>query len=151
MPRDAALRLDAYLPYRLSVASNRASRWVARAYEDRFGLSIWQWRVIAVLGGADRLTAQDLATATAMDKVTVSRAVGALIDRGFVSRERHQSDGRSALVALTEAGRRVYDEIAPVALKHEADLLDGFSREDIERLTELLTRLEKRAEDLAGG
>jgi DNA-binding MarR family transcriptional regulator len=151
MPRDAALRLDAYLPYRLSVASNRASRWVARAYEDRFGLSIWQWRVIAVLGGADRLTAQDLATATAMDKVTVSRAVGALIDRGFVSRERHQSDGRSALVALTETGRRVYDEIAPVALRHEADLLDGFSREDIERLTELLTRLEKRAEDLAGG
>ncbi|WP_420433381.1 MarR family winged helix-turn-helix transcriptional regulator [Hyphobacterium sp.] len=151
MPRDAALRLEAYLPYRLSVASNRASRWVARSYEDRFSLSIWQWRVIAVLGGADRLTAQDLATATAMDKVTVSRAVGALIERGFVSREKHESDRRSALLQLTDAGRRVYDEVAPVALKHEADLLDGFSPAEIDQLTDLLVRLEKRAEDLAGG
>lgn len=150
MPRDATLRLEAYLPYRLSVASNRASRWVARSYEAKFGLSIWQWRVIAVLGGAERLTAQDLATATAMDKVTVSRAVSALIERGLVSRKKHESDGRSAFVELTAPGRSVYEDVAPVALKHESDLLDDFSPEEVETLTDLLVRLEKRAEDLAG-
>ncbi|MEE2526246.1 MarR family transcriptional regulator [Hyphobacterium sp. HN65] len=150
MPRDATLRLEAYLPYRLSVASNRASRWVARSYEAKFGLSIWQWRVIAVLGGAERLTAQDLATATAMDKVTVSRAVNALIERGLVARKKHESDGRSAFLELTGPGRSVYEEVAPVALQHEADLLDGFSAEEIDQLTALLERIEKRAEDLAG-
>lgn len=150
MPRDATLRLEAYLPYRLSVASNRASRWVARSYQDKFGLSIWQWRVIAVLGGADRLTAQDLASATAMDKVTVSRAVSALIDRGMIVRQKHESDGRSALIELTPTGREVYDEVAPIALKHEADLLAGFSDTEIEQLSGLLVRLEKQAEDLAG-
>jgi DNA-binding MarR family transcriptional regulator len=149
MPRDAALRLEAYLPYRLSVASNRASRWVARSYEAKFGLSIWQWRVMAVLGGADRLTAQELTAATAMDKVNVSRAVRALIERGLVNRPKHQSDGRSALLELTPAGRSVYDEVAPVALRHEAALLDGFSPDEIRLLTDLLLRLEKRAEDLA--
>lgn len=149
MPRDAALRLEAYLPYRLSVASNRASRWVARSYEAKFGLSIWQWRVMAVLGGADRLTAQELTAATAMDKVNVSRAVRALIERGLVNRQKHQSDGRSALLELTSAGRSVYDEVAPVALRHEAALLDGFSPDEIRLLTDLLLRLEKRAEDLA--
>ena len=149
MSKDAALRLEAYLPYRLSVASNRASRWVARSYEARFGLSIWQWRVIAVLGGADRLTAQDLTTSTAMDKVNVSRAVRALIERGLVERKKHQSDGRSALLELTPAGRSVYTEIAPIALRHEADLLNGFSEAEIEQLKELLMRLENRADDLA--
>lgn len=149
MPRDAALRLEAYLPYRLSVASNRASRWVARSYEAKFGLSIWQWRVMAVLGGADRLTAQELTAATAMDKVNVSRAVRALIERGLVNRQKHQSDGRSALLELTPAGRSVYDEVAPVALRHEAALLDGFSPNEIRLLTDLLLRLEKRAEGLA--
>jgi DNA-binding MarR family transcriptional regulator len=149
MPKDAALRLEAYLPYRLSVASNRASRWVARSYEAKFGLSIWQWRVIAVLGGADRVTAQELTAATAMDKVNVSRAVRALIERGLVNRQKHQSDGRSALLELTPAGRSVYDEVAPVALRHEAELLDGFSRAEIEQLNELLSRLEQRAEALA--
>ena len=149
MPRDATLRLEAYLPYRLSVASNRASRWVARSYEARFGLSIWQWRVVAVLGGAERLTAQDLAARTAMDKVTVSRAVNALIDRGLVIKSKHERDGRSALLALTDEGRSVYDEVAPIALKHEADLLEGFSESEIAQLTDILLRLEKRAEDLA--
>jgi DNA-binding MarR family transcriptional regulator len=150
MPKDAALRLEAYLPYRLSVASNRASRWVARSYETRFGLSIWQWRVIAVLGGADQLTAQDIATATAMDKVTVSRAVRALLENGFVSRKKHDRDGRSALLELTGSGRSVYTEIAPEAMRQEAELLDGFSETEIDQLTQLLTRLEQRADDLAG-
>ncbi len=137
------------MPYRLSVASNRASRWVARSYEDKFGLSIWQWRVIAVLGGADRLTAQDLASATAMDKVTVSRAVSALIERGMITRQKHESDGRSALIALTPTGREVYDEVAPIALKHEADLLSGLTESEVEQLSELLQRIESRAEALA--
>jgi len=149
MPKDVTLRLEAYLPYRLSVASNRASRWVARSYEAKFGLSIWQWRVIAVLGGTDRLTAQDLTTSTAMDKVNVSRAVRALIERGLVARKKHQSDGRSALLELTPAGRSVYDEVAPIALRHEADLLDGFSEVEIGQLTDLLMRLESRANNLA--
>jgi DNA-binding MarR family transcriptional regulator len=150
MPKDAALRLEAYLPYRLSVASNRASRWVARSYETRFGLSIWQWRVIAVLGGADKLTAQDVATATAMDKVTVSRAVRGLLESGLVNRKKHDRDGRSALLELTASGRSVYTEIAPEAMRQEAELLDGFSQSEIDQLTQLLTKLEQRADDLAG-
>ncbi len=149
MPKDAALRLEAYLPYRLSVASNRASRWVARSYETRFGLSIWQWRVIAILGGAEPLTAQDVATATAMDKVTVSRAVRGLLENGLVNRRKHDRDGRSALLELTPSGRGVYEEVAPEAMRQEAELLDGFSKTEIDQLMQLLSKLEQRADDLA--
>ena len=48
---EAGLKLDSYLPYRLSVASNAVSGLIARAYEDRFGLTVPQWRVICVLAG----------------------------------------------------------------------------------------------------
>ena len=44
------LRLDSYLPYRLSVASNAVSGLIARAYEDRFGLTVSQWRLICAHG-----------------------------------------------------------------------------------------------------
>ena len=71
---DSALRLDGYLPYRLSVASNAVSRLIARAYEDRFGLTIPQWRLIAVLAEDGPLTQQAIGSRTVMDKVTVSRA-----------------------------------------------------------------------------
>ena len=52
----AALVLDAYLPYRLSVASNAVSGLIARAYEDRFGLPVPQWRLICVLAEDGALT-----------------------------------------------------------------------------------------------
>ena len=46
----AALDLEHFLPYRLSVLSNRVSQAIARTYEQRFGLSVTEWRVIAIIG-----------------------------------------------------------------------------------------------------
>ncbi len=69
-----SLRLDDYLPYRLSVAANEVSRLVARAYEDRFGISIPQWRILANLAERSPLTPLKISRCTVMDKVTVSRA-----------------------------------------------------------------------------
>ena len=92
---DTALRLDGYLPYRLSVASNAVSRLIARAYEDRFGLTIPQWRLVAVLGEHGPLTQQAIGMRTVMDKVTVSRATQGLVKRRLVQRAPHDADGRS--------------------------------------------------------
>lgn len=145
----ARLSLPDYLPYRLSVASNQVSGLIARAYQDRFGLTIWEWRVVAVLGEAEPMTAQGLVEATAMDKVTVSRAVRALAERGHVARSRHRTDGRSALIRLSAQGRAMYDEIAPAALELETALLEGFSVDEIAQAKRLLAALEARAAALA--
>ncbi|MEE2566993.1 MarR family winged helix-turn-helix transcriptional regulator [Hyphobacterium marinum] len=145
----ARLSLPDYLPYRLSVASNQVSGLIARAYQDRFGLTIWEWRVVAVLGEAEPQTAQGLVEATAMDKVTVSRAVRSLAGKGHVARSRHHSDGRSAMIRLTPPGRAMYDDIAPAALKLERDLLDGFGKSEIARFMGMLAELESRAGTLA--
>src|SRR5579862_4997825 len=113
---EAALRLDGYLPYRLSVASNAVSRLIARAYEDRFGLTIPQWRLIAVLAEHGPLTQQDIGLRTVMDKVTVSRATQGLVKRQLLQRVPHDEDGRSHHLALSKSGERLYGEISPVAL-----------------------------------
>src|SRR5579859_2632253 len=86
---DTRLRLDSYLPYRLSVASNAVSRLIARAYEDHFGLTIPQWRLIAVLAEDGPLTQQAIGVRTVMDKVTVSRATQGLVKRKLVQRAPH--------------------------------------------------------------
>ncbi|MCC5981082.1 MAG: winged helix-turn-helix transcriptional regulator [Oceanicaulis sp.] len=146
-----ALILSDYLPYRLSVVSNKASGLIARAYQARFGLSIWEWRVIAVLGGGEAITAQAICEATAMDKVTVSRALRALAERSLVQRRPSPTDKRAALVSLTGDGRAIYEEIAPLALEWERSLLEGFSREEAEQLSRLLERLEAQADVLGRG
>jgi DNA-binding MarR family transcriptional regulator len=146
---ETALRLDAYLPYRLSVASNAVSRLIARAYEDRFGLTIPQWRLIAVLGEDGPLTQQAIGTRTVMDKVTVSRATQGLVKRRLVQRAPHDVDGRSHHLALSKAGELLYSEVAPVALEYEDRLLREFDPAAVEELKRVLRHLERAAEVLA--
>src|SRR6201991_5391202 len=105
--RKAGLQLDSYLPYRLSVASNAVSGLIARAYEDRFGLTVPQWRLICVLAEDGGMTQARIVARTVMDKVTVSRAAQGLLQRRLVGRSDHHADGRSHVLALTAEGARL--------------------------------------------
>ena len=139
------LQLDRFLPYRLSVASNLVSDRIARAYQALFGLTIPEWRLIAVLAEEPSITPMALGERTRMDKVTVSRAATALLARGLLIRTPHARDGRSHLLDLSPTGRELYARVAPEALKLERDLLAGFSVEEVATLTAMLRRLEQAA------
>ena len=146
---EGALRLDAYLPYRLSVASNAVSGLIARSYQDRFGLSVPQWRLICVLAEDGGLTQGQIVTRTVMDKVTVSRAAQGLLKRRLVARSDHHADGRSHVLALTREGSGLYAEIAPLALAYETALIAGLAPDEVELLKRLLARLQSAAGQLA--
>lgn len=139
------LRLEDYLPYRLSVAANAVSQLIARAYVDRFGLSVPQWRVMAVLGEDSPLTQQALCGRTVMDKVTVMRAARALLQRRLVRRQPNAEDGRSHRLSLTAAGERMYAQVAPLALEYEAVLLRGFGPGQVRALEQCLRHLQETA------
>jgi DNA-binding MarR family transcriptional regulator len=147
---EGELRLDAYLPYRLSVASNAVSGLIARSYQDRFGLSVPQWRLICVLAEDGGLTQGQLVARTVMDKVTVSRAAQGLLKRHLVARSDHHADGRSHVLALSSEGSSLYSEIAPLALAYEATLISGLAPDEVALLKRLLTRLQATAGQLAG-
>lgn len=142
------LRLDAFLPYRLSVASNRVSEAIATTYRALFGLRIPEWRLVAVLAEGEGLSQRALGRATRMDKVTVSRAAIALADRGLIKRTADVADRRKARLALTDAGRALYNEVAPKALAMEAALFEGFASDERKALIDMLGRLEAAAANL---
>ena len=88
-----SLRLDDFLPYRLSFTTNLVSETVASAYEQAFGLRIAEWRVIAVVAESPQgVTQQAIGLKTRMDKVTVSRAAASLIARTLLERRPHDAD-----------------------------------------------------------
>ena len=146
--RNESLVLDDYIPYRLSIASNAVSKLIARAYEDRFGLTVPQWRLMAVLAEKP-MTQQQIVVRTQMDKVTVSRAAQGLVSRHLVGRAAHEADGRSHILTLTEQGRALHADIAPLALAYEAALLSGLTPDEVETLKRLLMRVEGVAGKLA--
>jgi DNA-binding MarR family transcriptional regulator len=139
------LRLDAFLPYRLSVASNAVSTRISASYRKRFGLKVPEWRLIAILAEGHEMTPQAIGSAARIDKISVSRAAAALIARGLIVARDNPGDGRSHLLALTPEGRSLYAEIAPVALAMEADLLGSLSGEERAQLDGLLRRIETAA------
>lgn len=143
-----ALHLDRFVPYRLSVLSNIVSSSIAAAYEREFGLSIPEWRVMAVLARYPELSAIEVAERTAMDKVAVSRAVQSLLGNRRVVRKYDRTDRRKSLLRLSAAGESVYMRVAPLALEYETRLLDALSASDRRSLDRLLTRLLERARHL---
>jgi DNA-binding MarR family transcriptional regulator len=136
-----ALSLDGFLPYRLSVLSNAVSRRIADIYEREFELSVWQWRIIAVLGERNNLTSTEVAQRTLMDKPTVSRAAASLIERGILTRTIDEGDRRRAPLALTDEGLAIYAAVIPRALACERELIDALSESEAATLHSLLSRL----------
>ena len=139
------LILENFLPYRLSVLSHTISTTIAQVYEERFNLSIPEWRVIAILGRYPGLSAVEVAERTVMDKVAVSRAVTKLLKNGRIDREFADADRRRSILNLSEEGRRVHNEVAPLALQFERDLLEGLSAEETASLDAIMERLLARA------
>lgn len=148
MNDDHTLILEDFLPYRLSVLSNNISRAISEAYSERFGLSIPEWRVMAILGRFPGSSAAEVAERTAMDKVAVSRAVSRLMDAGRVRRRFASRDRRRSILELTPRGEAIYRDIVPLLLAYERRLLDALPPRERSRLDRILERLGKQAEQL---
>ncbi len=147
-PRSTSIRashvlldLEHFLPYRISVLSNRVSGNIARLYGERYGLSIPEWRVITILALYPGSSASEVSERTAMDKVAVSRAVARLLERGFIRRETHGDDRRRSVLALSAAGFEVYETIAPLVMEITRKLMSVLTEEEEQTLERLITRL----------
>ena len=143
--KEHSLDLEKFLPYQLSVLSNTISGAIAETYSSRYGLSIPEWRVLAVLGRFPGSSAGEVAKKTAMDKVAVSRAVSRLLEAGRIEREFADADRRRSILRMSASGVEIYERIAPVLLQYEAELLAGLSATDRRHLDRILARLVSRA------
>lgn len=143
------LLLDHFIPYRLSVLTNQVSTAFARHYSERFGLSIPEWRVMAVLGETPGLSAREVAARTAMDKVQVSRAVASLVEARRIARTPDDDDGRVGHLKLTRAGQAVYEQIVPLAHELEEQFLAGLTTTERREFDRLLSKLSVRTQALA--
>lgn len=145
------LRLEKFLPYRLSVLSNRVSNAIAQAYGARFRLTIPAWRVMAILGRFPELSAADLVEQTAMDKVAISRAVSSLLKNDYITRSEDPADRRRQVLNLSPRGREVYERIVPLAQQYERDLMASLSDEERRQLDSIIEKLTDRAQAWSEG
>jgi DNA-binding MarR family transcriptional regulator len=145
-----AFKLEDFLPYRLSVAANRVSRLFARRYSQAYGLSIPEWRVLAMVGRFGTLSPSAVGEWTAMDKVKVSRAAASLVTRGILRQTQDPLDGRGRLLRLTRKGTAVHQSMVPMACELEEQLAGGMSRTEWSGLLRALDKLSAHVQGFPG-
>ena len=128
----ASFELERFLPYRLSLLTNTVSQGIAARYRDEFGISVTEWRILAVLGRFPGLTASEVVARTAMDKVTIHRGVKALLEKKLLERRPDAGDRRRQSLHITRPkGQTVMENIIPRARQFERELLDALTRAEI--------------------
>jgi DNA-binding MarR family transcriptional regulator len=142
--------LEDFLPYRLSLLSNTVSQGISNAYRGAHGLSVTEWRVIAIIGRFPGLTASEVTARGAMDKVAVSRAVKKLQEKGLVDRSEHAEDRRRLPLKLSSRrGMALFREVVPKALDYERRLLSSLSGDELKRFSRMVGKLQSAANRLS--
>ncbi len=143
-------RLEEFLPFQLSVTSNQVSRVFAQRFSEDFGLTIPEWRVLAVVGRFEGISPSRVSDWTGMDKVKVSRAAATLVARGLLRQSQDPDDGRARVLRMTKKGERVHASVVPLARSLEDELKTALGKTEWASLLKALTRLHQHLEAQAG-
>lgn len=135
------LRLDDYLPYRLNVMAQLVAEGLAHEYSETEGITIPEWRVMALLGESPEMTAKEIGAHSRMHKAKVSRTVVSLEEHGLLVRRANETDRREAFLSLTPRGRSVYESIIPMALAFERALVAGIDPADLAALDRVIRHI----------
>lgn len=133
--------LNSYVPCRLAALTHSIMRSVATVFEDRFGISTPEWKVLAIIADAPSLSAVAVAQLAHMDTVAVSRAVTKLVDRGLVLRALDTEDRRRSVLNLSEEGLELHGQLAPLAAELEAGLLEDLTDEEKQQFEHVIKML----------
>jgi DNA-binding MarR family transcriptional regulator len=115
-----------------------------RATFARHGLDVPSFDVLAALrraGPPYQLTPTALMRTALVTSGAITQRLDRLEEKGLITRERSEADGRAVVVTLTEAGRASLDATLPDHLETERRLLAGLSGDDLDALAGLLRRL----------
>lgn len=141
------LDLFKFTPFRLNRLAAEVSAELASEYQERYGLDIPEWRILATLGFRDdACTAQYIAHCTRTHKSTISRAVAHLLDQQIVERVENEDDRREFALQLTRKGRKLYEELIPRLLRKEQDILSCLTTAERKEFASALNKIEKRLE-----
>lgn len=142
------LKLERFLPYRISILSSRLSGIIAETYKDKFALSVTEWRIMAVLGEYPDSSAEEVSIKIQIEKSIVSRSLSKLLQRHLVTRETDDRDRRRQNLNLSQMGVDVYGQIVPVSYDYEQRLLQCFSKQEQATFDTLIERLYQHAESI---
>lgn len=159
MQKKQKFLLEDRIYFRCTRISTKITGFSAPMYKHRYGLSHAEMRVLAVVARYEPISPGDLSNYTAVDSSKTARAIGALVQQGYMTRTADDEDARRAVLRLTDKGRRVQADIESFAVAIEERIADALTPIQRKQLIELLRKVDEKVsndlvwldwQDLAG-
>jgi DNA-binding MarR family transcriptional regulator len=131
--------------YRLAALSRLWTSSTEKLYEERFGLSLSQWRILAIVGAEQPIYATAIADRGLLEKPHISRLVASLCGRGLLTAEADKNDARRSWLVLTPTGRELFEAVARISLEQDCRFLAALNARERQSLNHLLDKLLKQA------
>lgn len=129
-----------YTERSLAIACTRGREAIVRRFQKLLageGLTEQQWRTLRVLYDFEPIPLTELCALCCIHKVSMTRILRTLMERGLVMRERQSGDKRAYDVSLTDDGRTMLDRLTPIA----HDIYRGIAFDFGEKKTQMLLSL----------
>lgn len=146
------INMQAFLPFRfmrmglrMADTGNKLSTLIKTS-----GVAIGEreWRVLALLGSYGGLTNSQLTKISSLDPATISRAVKALKEIGFVDTLHSKRDRRRLLIYLTREGARYHDQITPKRIETGEEIASCLTQQENQTLNRILDKLDQHLDHL---
>jgi DNA-binding MarR family transcriptional regulator len=138
--REVKFDLDAHPFFWLTQVIGARDRELSQGLKG-YGLRVPEWRALAALYARADCTMGELAELATIDRTTLTRTIDRMQDAGWLSRRADDADMRVTRLALTAAGRRMFDRIWPEVQHLNALALEGLSQDEIQQLRGTLERM----------
>ncbi len=143
-----SLHIGQFLTFQIIRLANAAKANVTRRYLAEFGLSVPEWRLLAMTVRFEPVRFSELVANSSIDKGQASRTLQGLTERGLIlaqtlggSTRRTRDSGAPVILTVTPKGRRLYATLLPVAQRNQARLLHLLTRDERKMLYVILNKL----------
>ncbi len=143
------LRQMSPISWRVYYLSHMIVKPVQIKVTEPYGISWVEWRILITLAHAPGITANEITSAWAFDKMLVSRAVRRLLELKMIRREVGASDSRKFLLFLDKKGQKIFDTLWPGAQDHYADIISTLEPGEFETFCGIADKLITRATEIA--
>ena len=137
--------LEGLVSFRLRLLANLYTKASASAYERGFGLTLNEWRIVALLSSGGKLSISRLADQAQFDRGLTTRVIATLIKHQFVKKERDIQDGRGEIASLTVQGQELVSEVMPLAAQRNEELLSCLTKNERVIFDSILNKLTDQA------
>jgi DNA-binding MarR family transcriptional regulator len=136
VPRSGShLNVEDFLTFRLTRLSNALRTNLTKPYLEEFGLSLPEWRLLALVARFAPMRFSEVTARSSMDKGQVSRTLRVMAKRGLTKMKTIRERGSRStealaapvMVSITPKGTALYKAVLPVARRRQAEMLLALS------------------------